>query len=84
MDEHPIALGMLDAITPTSILMRFSLTTNAELNSQLLVGRVMAEANVLGSNTENEMGLADITVTVAQDFRQLPPPCRTVRGGLTS
>lgn len=73
--SQPIALGLLDAAVPTSVILQFSVTNQPEGNTELNLGRALVRAEILGSQ-RFESSVADMTVRISQNpgMQQPPPP----------
>ena len=74
VDQQPVPLGVIDGITPTTVMLQFHVTVGAAEPGEFYLGRIDLGADVLGAGNRAERFVRDLTVQVSpDDFEEEPP-----------
>lgn len=75
VDSQPVALGTLDSLTPTNLMLQLHVHAGAAPPGPFFLGRIAITADILGSRQETERLTYDLYVEVGeQEVEQEPPP----------
>jgi len=71
---QPIPMGMIDGLTPTTLMLQFHVDTNGAKLGEFFLGRVDISADVLGSATGLERIVHDLKIEISEDAHEEEPP----------
>jgi Ca-activated chloride channel family protein len=71
---QPIPMGMIDGLTPTTMMLQFHLNANGANSGEFFLGRVDINAEILGSNSGGERVVHDLTIEISEDNHEEEPP----------
>lgn len=74
-EAQPIPLGILDGLSPTSLMLQFHVQTGPTQPGTFYIGRIDLSADVLGMKQRSERIIQDLSVTISnEDVEAEPPP----------
>jgi Ca-activated chloride channel family protein len=71
---QPIPMGMIDGLTPTTLMLQFHVNANGANLGTFFLGRIDISAEVLGSGTGVERIVHDLTIEISESTHEEESP----------